>query len=553
MEHISSLLSLTVWNMATGAFVSGILLHQTFLRHGEWHNCAIDMILAYIVLTSILLFSPASFGHLIHAPPITPGLVIKLDLYHFCGIFCSMTLYRAAFHPLNNFSGPFLARVSSFYKVNLSRNLRLFEETYKLHQKYGDVVRIGPSELSIANPAAVKKVHWPGATPGKGPWYDQGYPRVSLLTTRDKNEHARLRRIWDRGFNAKALRDYTPRVRDHTSKLQEVFDRNLGQTLNITQWFNYYSFDVMGDLAFGKSFDMLLGGSDHYFLSVLHQNMQNIGYIGPSVWIGPLFMRTPVINSESNRFWKFISDQVRSRIENPPSLPDVFHWILQGYGDRINTAQGLMNLEAEAELIIVAGSDTTATTLTNSTFELLRHPEHITKLRTEFDELIDKDMGEITPDDLAKLPHLNAVINETLRLHPPVPSGVQRKTPPEGIEFGETYIPGNTIMQIPFYTLFRDERCFKHPHSFLPERWTTHPELNHDASVFIPFSNGAYSCVGKQLGLMELRWVLTMMITQYDISFAPKYDPGSFEKGAMDGFTLICAPLEVLVSRRDIF
>jgi hypothetical protein len=149
MEHISSLLSLLVWNISTGAFVSGILLHQTFLRHGEWHRCALDMVLAYLVLTAILLLPPASFGHLIHVPPITPGLVIKLNMYHFCGLFCSMTLYRAVFHPLHSFPGPFLARVSSFYKVNLSRNLRLFEETYKLHQKYGDLVRIG--KLKIAN------------------------------------------------------------------------------------------------------------------------------------------------------------------------------------------------------------------------------------------------------------------------------------------------------------------------------------------------------------------------------------------------------------------
>jgi hypothetical protein len=51
---------------------------------------------------------------------------------------------------------------------------------------------------------------------------------------------------------------------------------------------------------------------------------------------------------------------------------------------------------------------------------------------------------------------------------------------------------------------------------------------------------------------MELRWVLAMIITQYDISFAPEYNPGAFEKGAVDGFTLICAPLEVRLSKREI-
>ncbi|KAL4883972.1 cytochrome p450 monooxygenase [Aspergillus karnatakaensis] len=558
----------TGWNTLAGACLSGVLLHQTFLRRGEWHSSGLSLIFSYSALTLALLYFAATPNFTIYNVTVTPVLVIKALLCHFVGLVASLTVYRAVFHPLRHFPGPLSARFSNFYRVYLSWNLRVFEETYKLHQQHGDIVRVGknstvctsmsrpnstgPNELSLASPEAVKKVHWPQATPGRGPWYDQSQPRTSLLTSRDYNEHARLRKIWDRGFNAKALRNYSPRVQAHTARLQDVFEQNLNQTLNLTQWFNYYSFDVMGDLAFGKSFDMLIGGKDHYFLSVLHHNMKMVGLLGPVYWVTPILIKTPVLNRQSNRFWEFIGGEVRSRIENPPKSPDVFHWVLEGYGDERKTKRGFMNLEAEAELIIVAGSDTTATTLTNSIFELLTHPDHITLLRTEFSTEIGKDMTSITPDDLVKLPHLNAIINETLRLHPPVPSGVQRKIPPQGIEIGEVHIPGNTITLIPFYTLFRDERCFEHPHSFIPERWTSKPELNHDSSVFIPFSHGSFSCVGKQLGLMELRWVLTMMVTQYDISFAPGYDSSGFEKGAMDGFTMICAPLEVRLSKRMI-
>lgn len=70
------------------------------------------------------------------------------------------------------------------------------------------------------------------------------------------------------------------------------------------------------------------------------------------------------------------------------------------------------------------------------------------------DELFDSDRG-VDAISLAKLPYLDAVILETLRMHPPVPSGVQRMTPPEGLQIGETFIPGDSIVQIPSHTLYR--------------------------------------------------------------------------------------------------
>jgi len=63
--------------------------------------------------------------------------------------------------------------------------------------------------------------------------------------------------------------------------------------------------------------------------------------------------------------------------------------------------------------------------------------------------------GEILNEKIANLDHLNAVINETLRLHPPVPSMLQRKTPPEGINIDGEFIPGNTIVSCPQYVLGR--------------------------------------------------------------------------------------------------
>jgi cytochrome P450 len=112
-------------------------------------------------------------------------------------------------------------------------------------------------------------------------------------------------------------------------------------------------------------------------------------------------------------------------------------------------------------------------------------PVLVKRLQAEFDALPD-----ISHDNLMTVALLDAVINEAMRLHPPVPSGTQRVTPPEGLWIGEKFIPGNTIVQVPSYTVFRDERSFESPNEFIPERWTSRPELVRDKSVYIPFNTG---------------------------------------------------------------
>jgi cytochrome P450 family 628 len=121
-------------------------------------------------------------------------------------------------------------------------------------------------------------------------------------------------------------------------------------------------------------------------------------------------------------------------------------------------------------------------------------PVLVKRLQAEFDALPD-----ISHDNLMTVALLDAVINEAMRLHPPVPSGTQRMTPAEGLWIGGKFIPGNTIVQVPSYTVFRDERAFESPNEFIPERWTSRPELVRDKSVYIPFNTGQSSHAGTGL------------------------------------------------------
>lgn len=153
-----------------------------------------------------------------------------------------------------------------------------------------------------------------------------------------------------------ALRDYEPRVIRHANNLLEHLARTEGHPVNVSDWFNFFSFDVMGDLAWGKSFNMLRDGIKHYFMVVLHADMTNIGLFSHMLWLFPIFKATPILNAEHRRFWDWLKVQVSERRQKEPELPDVFSPLLEAHNAMAKpTEQEELDLEGDAYLIAVAG------------------------------------------------------------------------------------------------------------------------------------------------------------------------------------------------------
>jgi cytochrome P450 len=142
-------------------------------------------------------------------------------------------------------------------------------------------------------------------------------------------------------------------------------------------------------------------------------------------------------------------------------------------------------------LLTSGHSDTTASALVGMFYFLTSHPIVYKKLQCTLDAVFPSGDAEYANLAASYVPYLDAVINETLRLQPPVPVGPPRETPPEGITVDGVYIPGNTIVSVPIYSTSRDERYYERPLEFIPERWTEEcPELVKDKSVFMPFTLG---------------------------------------------------------------
>lgn len=114
----------------------------------------------------------------------------------------------------------------------------------------------------------------------------------------------------------------------------------------------------------------------------------------------------------------------------------------------------------DSRLLIVAGSDTTATTLVYTFYHLAKNPAIVDKIRAELKEKNIQNNDELSVSSLQYCDYLSGVINETLRLHPPVPGGVYRDTPKEGVVMIDgKRLPGGIKVIGPHYTI---QRCRPH-------------------------------------------------------------------------------------------
>ncbi|KAF2160726.1 hypothetical protein M409DRAFT_70258 [Zasmidium cellare ATCC 36951] len=480
--------------------------------------------------------------------PSSAATSTSVALAFLVGAFGNCLIYRLFLNPLNKFPGPYPARISNLW---LSAQLGNSDGYYWLqeqHKKYGKFLRIGSNDISIIDPAAMEPAYGNKSRVSKAIWYDNDYPLTSMHTSRDKGLHDRRRRVWAPAFSEKALRDYETEIQKFNEKLIKQIGKHKGEPVNVTKWFNLFSFDAMGLLAFGRDYGMLDKGEKPHELEMLDEGMQPLAYRFPS-WFFRMLTQIPGLGEGYNKFVKFCVSELTWRIKHADQAKrdsDIMGWLLKAYKDVPHPENDSM-LQADARLIIVAGSDTTAATFTYLFYHLASDPEQVRKLREELEPIC---LGDWQEKDIRGCNHLNGCINEALRLHPPVPSGVNRLTPPEGMKVGETWIPGNVTFITPQYVMGRDEYIYASANSFIPERWYSQEDKVKHKDAFAPFSMGPFGCIGKNLALMELRTLTSRLVLNFDLKLAPQEDGMRLMRKTKDHFTVDLGDLEVVFTER---
>jgi cytochrome P450 len=491
--------------------------------------------------------------------------------------FLVISVYRLTLHPLAKYPGPFLNKISDWPLVHscYRGNRHIWE--YFNHAKYGGsppvcdtkaqfritkysvgpIVRYGPNSLSFNTPTALQAIHGPKANIKKGAWYltldiSAGAPSVQMV--RDKQEHKVRRKFISPAFSEKSHKDAEPLIAQSVLKLCDRLmieggisgevseNKGWSNPIDFNEWATYYGYDFISDLAFGMSFNMLEDEETRYIPGLVRSGSQFIyafGYL-PIVDYVRWILGTPLQNYVSGaakdtlKFTNLASQRLADRMEaedrmkktsvaDPTVRKDIFHYLLNSDVREGGRKFSIQELQADASLLISAGSDGVALTLAATMFYLLRYPKCMDRVVREIRSAF-QDPSEICNPQLSALPYLHGCMEEMLRLNPPKPSATPREVLKGGMDIDGHHIPAGTDVGIPTYALHHDASIFPEPWSFRPERWIVDADAGVTAesvarakSAFLPFIIGPMNCIGKTVAYTASKLALAHILWRYDV------------------------------------
>lgn len=256
------------------------------------------------------------------------------------GLFASLLIYRAFLNPLNVYPGPWLARITSFEMPMRIRKGQMYKALQDLHNKHGQFVRIGTSEVSITHPNAVREIFGPESVCEKSIWYDISRPQDSLLLRRTYAGHAELRSVWSHAFSIKAMKGYEIRIQPYRRKLIDGLDAHNGEAVDVNRWLALYSWDVLSDLSFGHPFGMLDTKEKHWAINILKKGMSVVGPHLP-MWFMRILKAIPGGQKDLKTMLDYCQGEMLSRWKVSISKPLPYFLQLQKYHEPIANSHRL--------------------------------------------------------------------------------------------------------------------------------------------------------------------------------------------------------------------
>ncbi|KAL4901002.1 cytochrome P450 [Aspergillus multicolor] len=487
-------------------------------------------------------------------------------------------LYNTTLHPLSPFPGPKTWAASYTPRLLASLTGTLELRLKQLHEAYGSVVRYSPTELSFTSPAAWKDIYGFGANaPVKDPAFygliHLSRDRSHSVFTAGDDDHPRVRKALSYAFSERALREQEGVVQGYVDLLIErlrglacssssssssagegeceVEGEGVAQ-VDLVAWYNFTTFDIIGDLAIGQSFDCLRGSRYHAWVHGFMSTIKLGAYVramavcthGSFPQVLRLLAPRRLIDAR-RRHLEFVGRSTEERLARglDYNRPDFISYLLKGTcrsngkdsGEHEPTPAPLSagEVEANTNFLLLAGTETTATALSGTTYYLLKNRDALRKATAEVRAAFEREEQISFVAAAERLPYLQACLTEGLRIYPPGPIAPPRRTRRGTVTAIAGYaVPGDVSVGVHAWSASHSAENFHRAGEFIPERWLAVASKGEgegegafsgdQVAASQPFSFGPRNCLGKPFAWNEMRVILARVLWNFDLELAPE-------------------------------
>jgi hypothetical protein len=462
---------------------------------------------------------------------------------------------------LRKIPGPKLYAITRFRLAFDAWQARSIHTIHKLHLEYGNVVRVGPREISFNSLSALRTIYGAGSPFERTKFYHMFdvYGTPNLFTFETSRDHRRRKKLLSHIYANQTVlgSEHTKLVQEKVFGYMQMLEKETSTASEIFSSLHYFSFDTISDFVYGPDHggtkSLSTASSDRRLLDdILNPARRRMAWFGVHFpkytrwvstrtgWMEKLVrflhlmpMKKPFVYSGIREhalkaFYSFkaASPETKARLSESTVI---------GRLVRSQKEQNLTDLDIASECAdhLLAGIDTTADSLMFLIWALSlpTNSHHQERLRAELSHVSVNALGIPYPKDLTQLPYLNAVLHESLRMYSPLPAFEPRVCASDTMIDGYS-IPAGTVVGMSPYCLHRDENVYPDPLKFAPERWLTADGLLIDESdvrnkYFWAFSSGARMCIGMHLANAEMLTLVAAILKKYrTVARHPDTSPG---------------------------
>ncbi|RAK82730.1 cytochrome P450 [Aspergillus fijiensis CBS 313.89] len=468
---------------------------------------------------------------IIASTPVTLAAAAALVLTYWGYI----AIYRLYFSPLARFPGPKLAAISGWYEFYFDywKQGKYIFEIERLHQVYGPIVRINPDELSIHDPEFYNEIY---VTESKRrtSHYDVFCKGIdfdgSHLLTVDHNLHRKRRKPLEPFFSRMGITRLQDMLAEVALKLEARLREYEGThtVIRLDHAFSAFSGDIIGRICLdredaGNEFlDDPLFAPDWY--NLIHNLVRSIPLFTGFPWIVQLVSFIPESfllkafpqGQVFNTFKAVALRNIERILSNKESLKQqgyssasLFHHVADS--DMPDSERSPERLAKEAQVLLGGGTASTARTIGFASYYILSNPAIKARLQDELREPM-AEWPDRVPSwaELERLPYLQAIIKESLRLSYGVMHRLPRISPDLPIQYKDYTIPIGTPVGMSAYFMHSDPAVYPEPKTFRPERWVENvtPAM---IQQYVPFCRGSRNCLGQNLAMAEMSLILAVL------------------------------------------